>query len=150
MKKTRALACRLLLALGALLVVLMLGSSFGLPGALAQDLPPRPPAPPAPVPVDRSKDEKPDLPGRLTGTLIDARSEAPAPGVTIIIGSSSAVTDEHGNYDNPALPPGRYTLTIAAGQGRLVDGPVVVVVRSEETTVQHLRYERPLPRAGRR
>jgi hypothetical protein len=151
MNKAEVLRRYLVRASAGLLLVVALGQAAGLRGVLAQELPPRPPAPPAPQPVDRGEeDEKPDPPGRITCTLIDASSGAPAPGVTVLIGAYAVPTDANGNYDRDDLPPGRYTLRVAAGQGQLTAGPIELTLKSHATLVQHLHYERPAPRSRNR
>ena len=82
--------------------------------------------------------------GRLTGTIIDATTGAPAAGITVVVGGVQVTSDANGNYDT-WLPVGSYMvgLTLSSQQGTDLLGPQAVVVRSADTTVQHLYFRSP-------
>lgn len=82
--------------------------------------------------------------GRLTGTIIDATTGAPAPGITLDINGTLVTSDANGNYDT-WLPQGTYTvnLRLASEQGTPLQGPQAVEVRAEDTTIQHLYFSSP-------
>ncbi len=71
--------------------------------------------------------------GELTGTVIDAATEAPIPGATVSIGAFSTLTDEMGNY-TLTLPIGDYPVT--AGRYGWIDSTAVTasVIEDEQTT----------------
>lgn len=79
--------------------------------------------------------------GRLTGTIIDATTGAPMPGVTVRVGEMTVTSDANGNYDH-WLPVGNYTvgLMLTSQQGVDLQGPQAVTVRAGDTTVQHLYF----------
>lgn len=83
--------------------------------------------------------------GRLTGTIIDATTGAPAPGITLDINGTTVTSDANGNYDT-WLPQGTYTvgLRLGSGQGTDLQGPQSVEVRAEATTIQHLYFSSPV------
>jgi len=112
---------------------------------------PRPtltPAPPTPILKD-GDDNSTSLPsGRITGTVIDLTSRAPAPGVAVSVGDIAVTTDAHGNYDRNGLQPGSYVvaLVLMEGQGVPVQEPITVELAPGATVVQHLAF-RSQPRA---
>lgn len=137
--------------------------------AFAQDPPPRPtltptaivptatpnsPAPatgtstPAPT-KSPSKDNDTSTPlptGRITGTVIDETTGAPAPGVRVLVGDVAATTDTNGNYYRDNLPAGDYqvSLMLDANQGVARQEPLTVRVVAG-TVIQHLRFASPAP-----
>ena len=140
-----------LLACGAALIIVGL-AVFGATGghvALAQTLPPRPPPPATattiPEPAPGAPRPTPVVPGRITGTVIDQRTGAPTPGVTVLVGSLALVTDAHGNYEVNGLTPSTYAvaLSLAAGQGTNAQAPVTVALAAGQTVVQHLVFRSP-------
>jgi len=135
-----------LLAVLGILAVLALGAGAGT--ARAQEPPPRPtrltppggdsdPEPqPTPVPL-----------GRITGTVIELQSGAPAAGVTVHVGAMIVVTDANGNYDVPGLTAGAYEvgLNLAPGQGEAAQGSLTVQLDPGGLVVQHLAFRAPTP-----
>lgn len=133
-------------------LALLLAASAPLAGtAGAQDLPPRPTVPPvATTPAEPPDDEghnAPAAPGRITGTVIDTRTGAPAPGIHVRVGETLVQSDASGNYDLNGLPAGRYSvaLELATGQGEVAQGAVTLNLEAGETVVQHLFYRSPEP-----
>jgi hypothetical protein len=153
----RPLLLRLVMSGGLLLLALSLSLRAATTPAYAQ--PPRPTiqptatptAPPAPTstpkPKGDSDDDEPALPGRITGTVIDLTTGAPAPGIAVLIGDIRVVSDASGNYDRNGLSAGSYTvaLALANGQGTPAQGPIVVALGAGATVVQHLSFSSPLP-----
>lgn len=90
----------------------------------------------APAAVGQAQAPAPG-PGALSGTAM--RSSDPLPGATVTItgpslptGLRSAVTDEHGRFHFPELPPGSYEVTFAlAGFERLVVEGVPIPTSTE-------------------
>jgi carboxypeptidase family protein len=146
----------LLISSGLLALGLVLGSRSAPTLVYAQ--PPRPtivptatpvtstPLVPTPKPKHKSKDATPVPPGRITGTVIDLTSGAPAPGIAVMVGDVRVVSDANGNYDRNGLPPGSYTVTLALaeGQGTPAQAPITVELAAGATVVQHLAFRSPL------
>src|SRR2546421_1957611 len=114
---------------GGLLVLvgLALGVGVGSPLARAQDLPPRPTTVPtspsvSPTPIPNPAKDHPATPatptGRITGTVIDLTTGAPAPGIMVMVGDVTVTTDTNGNYDRVGLPPGSYPLALVLAKGQ--------------------------------
>jgi hypothetical protein len=84
------------------------------------------------------------LPGRITGTVIDRRTGAPASGIRVSVGEELVASDGNGNYDI-YLPAGNYVVSLAlsAGQGTPAQGPQEVDLDSEEVEVVHLFFTSP-------
>jgi 5-hydroxyisourate hydrolase-like protein (transthyretin family) len=86
--------------------------------------------------------------GVLIGTVTNAATRQPAPGLTVHLytcenGSrlqSSTVTDENGSYRLPQLPPGFYELEIFAGEGHY-DSVELVIVRLNQTYRKNVMLE---------
>lgn len=145
-----------------MLVGLVLDVSAGLHSAQAQPLPPRPttaptttsiPPTPAPQPTN-AMDTAAEPAGRITGTVIDQTTGAPAPGIAVVVGDVTVNTDANGNYNRTGLPAGNYVvaLALAAGQGVPAQGPGTVTLTADATVVQHLFFRSqpaasPLPSA---
>jgi hypothetical protein len=139
-------------ALLCVLVYLLFGLLFwvhmhtGPSIALAQPLPPRPTPRPTAVPTAQPKggndSPTPQPSGRITGTVIDLTTGAPAPGITVVVGDVTVSTDANGNYDRTGLPAGSYSvaLMLAEGQGAPAQGPITVVLAADATVVQHLFF----------
>lgn len=142
---------RLVMSGGLLLLALNLSLGSATTPTYAQ--PPRPTIQPTatpastPRPRDDSGDDEPALPGRITGTVIDLTTGAPAPGIAVLIGDIRVVSDSSGNYDRNGLPAGSYTVALALvnGQGTPAQGPIVVALNAGATVVQHLSFSSPLP-----
>ena len=113
----------------------------------AQQLPPRPI--PTATPEKKDKPREEIIPARITGTLIDLRTSAPAPGIAVIVGDQTIITDANGNYDRSDLMPGAYQvmLSLTVLQGEAAQGPITIEVASGETVVQHLGFRSPTPAA---
>src|SRR5262245_56924591 len=125
----RSYVSAILFAAGLCLLVAGVTSGLGnTPQAHAQPRPtltPMPPTPTAvrpptrtPAPRDHDK-QQPAATGRITGTVIDLTSGAPAPGISVMVGEVTVTSDANGNYDRTSLPPGSYpvALMLAEGQG---------------------------------
>jgi hypothetical protein len=123
----------------------------------AQDQPPpRPtitPSPttiPTPAPTSPPDDpEEPTEPGRITGTVIDLTTGAPAPGIAVTVGDATVTSDANGNYDRSGLPAGVYrvALALAQGQGTPAQGPIDIELAAGATVIQHLSFRSQPPAA---
>ena len=91
-------------------------------------------------------DDAAPLPGRITGTVIDRRTGAPASGIRVAIGEQVLATNSSGNYDI-YLSPGGYvvSLVLSAGQGTPAQGPQEVSLDASAVVVVHLFFNSPLP-----
>lgn len=139
-----------------LVSVLLLFSKGTLPvwgAGLGQQLgqPPRPTltptlVPPTTVPKHDTDDEAPVLASRITGTVIDLTSGAPAPEIAVLVGDSTITTDANGNYDRNGLQPGNYRVALALteGQGIPAQEPITVELPPGVTVVQHLAFRSQL------
>jgi hypothetical protein len=96
--------------------------------------------PPAPRP-------RPIAPGRITGTIVDLRTNTPMPGVAVRVGDLVLMSDANGNYDRSGLAPGTYDVVLAlpADWGTAAQPLLRVSVAEGETVVQHLAYNGLLP-----
>lgn len=135
---------RVYLALGLAVLLWSFATTVG-----AQELPPRPP-PPAPTAIAEPEEEdRPSTmaPGRITGTVIDQRTGAPAAGVRVRVGDELLLSDGNGNYDRHGLEPGAYgvALVLDAEQGVALQGPITVELAAGATVVQHLAFASPAP-----
>lgn len=89
--------------------------------------------------------------GRITGTVINQSTGAPAPGIAVDVGGRVVYSDRHGNYERNLLPAGDYTvaLVVAPEYGIPAQDPLTLTVEEESTVVQHLFFtqtgERPAP-----
>jgi hypothetical protein len=112
--------------------------------------PPRPTLTPVatPKPSNNNHSSAPAT-GRITGTVIDLTTGAPAPGVAVKVGDTTVTTDANGNYDRSGLSAGSYpvALALADGQGVPAQGPIVVNLAADATVVQHLSFRSPQPAA---
>jgi hypothetical protein len=79
--------------------------------------------------------------GHVTGTIIDAATGAPMPGITVNVGGVTVTSDANGNYDH-WMTVGTYTvgLVLASQQGADLQGPQTVEIRAGATTIQHLYF----------
>lgn len=82
--------------------------------------------------------------GRITGTVVDARTGAPAAGRAVLVGDIVVVSDANGNYDR-WVTAGSHTvaLQLAAGEGVPAEGARRVDVAPDGTAVVHLYFSSP-------
>jgi hypothetical protein len=111
----------------------------------AQPLPPRPPtAVPLPTRAPQSGGDHSttEATGRITGTVIDGTTGAPAPGIAVVVGDVSVKTDQNGNYDRNGLTSGTYLirLDLQPSQGTPEQGLLQVDLANGATVVQHLAF----------
>jgi Carboxypeptidase regulatory-like domain len=132
-----------LLSAGMLLCMLALGSMLVSTSAQAQSLPDRPTL--TPRSEDRSTRPTTVPSGRITGTVIDATTGAPASNIAVMVGDVTVTSDANGNYDRSSLPAGSYpvALVLAEGQGTPDQGTLTISLESGATVVQHLRFHSP-------
>lgn len=116
----------------ALAIALLAGTLAIAAPARAQELPPRP----APVVTTESNRDRVPATGRITGTVIDRATGAPAPGVTVTVGAVALTTDENGNYGLDGLVAGRYGVSVTAPEGE----STTVMLDEAATVVQHLSF----------
>jgi LPXTG-motif cell wall-anchored protein len=144
----------LLMVAGALALLVGLGGTAKGSGiAVAQSLPERPTLTPAPPSQGGGSDDNDEgeAPGRITGTVIDLASGAPAPGVEVLVGDTTVTTDANGNYDRNGLAAGTYVVSMRApsGRGDPAQAPVSVELAAGETEIVHLAFgARPTPAAA--
>ncbi len=114
--------------------------------AQAQSLPERPTLTPV---VPSKKESAPLATARITGTVLDARTNAPAPGITVQVGDVSVVSDANGNYDRNGLVAGSYdiALILSAEHGTAEQGTITINLEEGATVVQHLWFRSPTPPA---
>jgi hypothetical protein len=128
------------------LYLLFSGLSFQLravPAHAQGQPPPRPTLTPVPPTRARGSDDSSPTAvpvGRITGTVIDQTTSAPVSNVAVAVGDQTVVTDANGNYDRSGLPAGDYivALALAPEQGVAGQQPIVVILASGATVVQHL------------
>ncbi|MEI7644623.1 MAG: hypothetical protein WCJ55_10125 [Chloroflexales bacterium] len=86
------------------------------------------------------------IPGRLTGTVIDLRTGAPAPGIAVAVGDQIVYSDSNGNYD-VRLTSGYYQLELkpTSLQGKASQPAQRVAVGPGDTVVVHLFFTSPAP-----
>jgi LPXTG-motif cell wall-anchored protein len=134
-----------------LLVGLSAWSGSAISTAHAQTQPPpRPTLTPVSTPKPSSNNHSSaPATGRITGTVIDLTTGAPAPGVAVKVGDTTVTTDANGNYDRSGLPAGNYSvaLALAESQGVAAQGPIVVNLAADATVIQHLSFRSPQPAA---
>jgi hypothetical protein len=82
--------------------------------------------------------------GRITGTVIDLRTSAPAPGKTVRVGDSVVTSDSNGNYDI-WVKKGEYPVSLSLGEVEGVAAQTVTMatVWGNDTVVLHLFYIGP-------
>jgi hypothetical protein len=126
---------------------------LGVAPAQAQGQPPPRPTltPMPPTSVQHSDHSSPTTvpAGRISGTVIDQTTGAPAPNIAVIVGDQKVMTDANGNYDRNGLPAGSYSvaLALAAEQGQPGQAAIVVTLAAGATVVQHLVFHSPTPAA---
>jgi hypothetical protein len=93
------------------------------------------PATPTPLPM-----------GRVTGTIIDLRTNAPAAGIAVQIGEALVYSDGNGNYDR-WVESGYYRLALNLNpdQGSPAQPPLEIAVGPGDTVVVHLFFTSPAP-----
>lgn len=135
---------------GMLACVFALGGMLAAAPTYAQGLPERPTLTPIPVSQNDDDDDAAGAPsGRITGTVIDATTGAPAAGITVSVGGVSVTSDSNGNYDRSGLAGGDYpvALVLTAAQGVAEQGIITVALPEGATVVQHLRFRSPVAAA---
>jgi Carboxypeptidase regulatory-like domain len=88
-------------------------------------------------------DDNTTLPtGRITGTVIDLTTGAPAPGIAVTVGDTQVTSDPNGNYDRNGLPPGNYSvaLVLEEGDGVPAQEPITVELAPGATVILHLVF----------
>jgi len=115
-----------------------------------QDPPPRPPVEPLPGGGGGGGGGGSDDPtptpmpsGRITGTVIDQSTGAPAPDVEVSVGGVIVRTDANGNYERTRLRPGTYKvkLWLSPDEGTPLQEPqMVVLVGQTANVVVHLFF----------
>lgn len=132
----------------ALVGLLAIGMAIGPAPTPAAAMPalqpsPRPTLVPTPVSGDYDYPDPPPM-GRITGTVIDLRTGAPAPGKTVRVGESLVTSDSNGNYDI-WVPKGEYpvALSIPEAEGIAAQNVTLATVWGNDTVVVHLFYIGP-------
>ncbi|MCS6883294.1 MAG: hypothetical protein RMK84_19420 [Oscillochloridaceae bacterium] len=107
---------------------------------------PRPPLEPTAPPEGGLPAPTPVPYGRVTGTIIDLRTGAPAPGKLVVIGDSTVISDANGNYDRWVVS-GFYDLYLRLrdGEGRVAQPPQQIAVGNGDTVVVHLFFTSEAP-----
>lgn len=103
---------------------------------------PRPTIPP--VTVLPASSPTPVPMGRVTGTIIDLRTHAPAAQIAVKIGDAVVYSDQNGNYDR-WVESGFYTLALQLTdeQGSPAQAPLTIAVGPGDTVVAHLFFTSP-------
>lgn len=118
----------------------------------AQELPPRPTLTPQPTHRSNTHKERKHHDtsraptGRITGTVIDLTTSAPAPGITVAVGDVVVTTDADGNYNRTDVPSGSYVVALLLNekQGVSSQEPITVDVAPGATVFQHLNFRSQL------
>lgn len=116
------------------------------PARNAAAQPARPTIPPTATPRPTSNaaqgnsDTTPIPAGRITGTVIDESTGAPAPNIRVEVGDTTVQSDANGNYDRQPLAAGRYRVALAGGQGTPSQDPIDIELAAGATVVQHLFF----------
>ncbi|HEU4326966.1 MAG TPA: hypothetical protein VFS21_27750 [Roseiflexaceae bacterium] len=121
----------------AVAVIELSSSGSVAPTPSGTPLPPRVAATPDPT-------TSPAPSGRITGTVIELSSGAPAEGIAVRVGDSIVRTDSAGNYQRAGLPQGVYEVALALepGQGQQAQEALRLALGPGETVVQHLSFTR--------
>lgn len=84
--------------------------------------------------------------GRVTGTIIDLRTHAPAPNIAVQVGDVVVYSDSNGNYDR-WVESGFYMLALqlTSEQGSPGQPPLEIAVGPGDTVVAHLFFTSPAP-----
>jgi LPXTG-motif cell wall-anchored protein len=127
-------------ALAACGIVLIISGVGALPalGAEPQIVALQPSPRPAIEPVGQAGGNGVQM-GHVTGTVIDQRTGAPAPGITVRVGDATVTSDANGNYDHWVA------LSLSPAQGEAVQGAVTVTIQPNSATIQHLSFISPAP-----
>jgi hypothetical protein len=100
----------------------------------------------APTSRPRGGSNQGDGMGRITGTIIDLTTGAPAAGIKVNISGVVVSSDGNGNYDLwVAAGPHAVALVLDAGQGEAAQGQQMVDVVADATVIVHLSFRSPLP-----
>lgn len=110
---------------------------------------PRPTLQPTPdfIPDNDDDPEPTAIPyGRVTGTVIDTRTGAPAANVLVVVGDSIVLTDASGNYDR-WVPVGSYrvALQLRDGEGVAAQAGQEIGVTPGGAAVMHLFFTSAAP-----
>lgn len=112
---------------------------------------PLPAETPVPGVPDEPRNDSPPAPtavpmGRITGTIIDLRTNAPAPNKLVVVGDSLVISDGNGNYERRVVS-GFYTvaLQLRNGEGRATQGPQEIAVGPGDSVTVHLFFTSPEP-----
>lgn len=146
-----------------IVIGLMLQFALVVQPARAQDPPPRPTVEPtqvptmtpSPTPLPTQTPAPPDdgspsptevASGRIIGTVINLTTNAPTPGITVMVGNTTVTTDANGNYERGGLAAGTYqvALVLTAAQGEAAQGPITIELAAGATAVQHLAFRSPV------
>jgi hypothetical protein len=145
-----------ILIIGGLCLLLasqLLDRGPALASAAAPAQPPRPTLTPQ-SPPPTATPERPDQTeptttsgGRITGTVIDLTTGAPAPGIAVVVGDVTVISDANGNYDRSGLAAGSYVvaLKLNPGQGTAAQDAITVELGDGATVVQHLSFRSAPP-----
>jgi len=116
------------------------------PSAAAPALQPSPRPTIPPVTVLPVTSPTPVPMGRVTGTIIDLRTQSPATNIAVQIGDAVVYSDENGNYDR-WVESGFYTLALklTEEQGSPAQPPLEIAVGPGDTVVAHLFFTSPAP-----
>lgn len=106
---------------------------------------------PSPRPTIPQVDTSPSTPtpvpmGRVTGTIIDLRTHAPASNIAVRIGDTVVYSDANGNYDR-WVESGFYILALQLTdeQGSPAQAPLTIAVGPGDTVIAHLFFTSPSP-----
>jgi hypothetical protein len=95
--------------------------------------------------VDDSSSAPTPVPyGRITGTVIDLRTNMPMSNILVLVGDSLVITDENGNYDRWVVS-GFYDvdLQLRENEGTPIQPMQSIAVGADDTVVVHLFYTSP-------
>jgi hypothetical protein len=84
--------------------------------------------------------------GRITGTIIDLRTGAPAANILVVVGDSLVISDSYGNYAR-RVPSGYHTLALQLrrGEGEPTQGAQEIAVGPGDSVTVHLFFTSPEP-----
>lgn len=138
----------MLCGLAALSVGMAVGPA-ATPAAAGPALQPSPRPTLIPTPDLRGDDHDypdPAAMGRITGTVIDLRTGAPAVGKRVRVGEVEVTSDANGNYDT-WVEAGQYpvALSIAQADGVVAQDVTTATVWGNDTVVVHLFYTSVAP-----